>query len=59
MKTCDGCKICTDKNMAQIPYIEHQSRMYKAYRREKLLKGLLIGTNALWTIGALLLFVVR
>ena len=58
MKTCDGCKICTDENMAQIPYIEHERRMYKAYKREKRLKMLLIGTNAAWVVGALL-FLVR
>ena len=59
MKTCNGCKACTDKDMAQIPYIEHQRRMYKAYRREKVLSVLLIGSNALWFLVAILWLVVR
>ena len=36
------------KTMAQIPYIEHQRRMFKAYKREQKLKAALIITNALW-----------
>lgn len=46
-------------DMAQIPYIEHQRRMYKAYKREKALKGLLIGSNTLWLLCAILWLVVR
>jgi hypothetical protein len=34
--------------LAQIPYIEHELRMFKAHRREAILKGLLIGSNLLW-----------
>ena len=37
-------------NMAQIPYIEHQRRMFKAYKRERKLKTALIITNALWLL---------
>jgi hypothetical protein len=46
-------------DMAQIPYIEHQRRMYKAYRREKSLKVLLIGSNALWLAWAIVWLVTR
>ncbi len=42
-------------NMAQIPYIEHEYRMYKAYQREKRLKYILIGTNIVWAVVALIL----
>lgn len=33
-----------------ISYAEHCKRMFKAYRREKILKALLIGSNALWLV---------
>lgn len=59
MKKCDNCKICTDKNLAQIPYIEHQKRMHYAYKREKSLKVFLIGTNALWLVAAILSYIAR
>lgn len=36
--------------LAQIPYIEHQRRMFKAYKRERRLKAALIITNALWVV---------
>lgn len=36
------------KDMVQIPYIEHERRMYKAYRRENTLKVLLACSNILW-----------
>lgn len=39
-----------DKHMAQIPYIAHKARMYKAYKREKRLKIMLVATNVLWGI---------
>lgn len=42
----------TDLDMAQIPYIVHKYRMYKAYKRESKLKIALIATNALWIVGA-------
>lgn len=38
--------------MAQIPYIVHKCRMYKAYKREARFKIALIATNALWVVGA-------
>ena len=44
-----------DSNMAHIPFIEHKKRMYKAYCRERNLKLLLIISNVLWLIIALLL----
>lgn len=37
-------------DLYQIPYVEHCKRIYEAYRREKLLKVLLVGSNALWLI---------
>lgn len=41
---------CKNLNMAQIPYIEHQRRMFKMYEAKKRLKILLIATNAIWTV---------
>lgn len=41
--------------MAQVPYIEHEYRLYKAYQREKRLKYILIGTNIIWAVIALIL----
>lgn len=51
-KKCNKCKLNTD--MAQIPYIEHKNRMYKAYRREMILKVLLVVSNLLWIANAFL-----
>ena len=42
-------------DMAQIPYIEHEYRMYKAYEREKRLKLILLGTNVLWVLAVILI----
>ena len=57
-KKCNKCQLCDSKEMAQIPYIEHEKRMFKAYQREKCLKAWLFGTNLLWLlITAILLFV--
>jgi predicted GIY-YIG superfamily endonuclease len=46
-----------DKDMAQIPYVAHLARMYKAHKREerlkireKRLKIMLVVTNVLWGI---------
>lgn len=55
-KKCNRCQLCNDKEMAQIPYIEHEKRMFKAYQRENKLKYLLFGANALWGLILLLLF---
>lgn len=44
-------------DMAQIPYIEHERRMYKAYKREKFLKLLLVGSNLLWLSWSIVWFV--
>ena len=37
-------------DMAQISYIEHKKRMFKAYQREMRLKIALIASNVLWII---------
>lgn len=62
---CDRCNMCLDKDMAQIPYIEHEHRMFKAYQREsrlkereEKLKGWLIATNVVWFIVAILCLIV-
>ena len=52
---CNECKV----NMAQIPYIEHKKRIYKAYKREQKLKILLVCTNAMWVLGAVLTLITR
>lgn len=46
-------------NMYTISYIAHCKRMYKAQIREKRLKGILILSNILWLILAVLIAVVR
>jgi hypothetical protein len=46
------------KDMATIPYIAHEARMFKAYQREKSLKALLIASNCLW-IGVMLFMLLR
>lgn len=38
-------------DMYQIPYVEHEYRMFKAYKREVLLKVVLIGSNLLWLLA--------
>lgn len=48
-----------EKEMAQIPYIEHEHRMFKAYQRENRLKIALIATNALWCVSASVLLIMR
>ena len=45
--------------MHMIPYIEHCNRLYHAYRREKILKILLISTNAVWLIASAVHLVAR
>jgi hypothetical protein len=47
------------KKIATIPYIVHELRMYKAHQREKRWIVLLIITNCLWIVGAILSLVVR
>ena len=55
-----ACNNCNKNNdMAQIPYIEHERRMFKAYQREKRLKILLFGTNISWLFIAALMLCVR
>ncbi len=46
-------------DMHQIPYIEHCNRMYHAYCREKILKILLISTNAVWLIASAVYLIAR
>ncbi len=58
-KKCNKCELCDDKEMAQIPYIEHELRMYKAYRREQNLKIALVFSNCAWIIGVLILLFAR
>ena len=48
MNKCNEC--LGNVEMAQIPYIEHEYRMYKACKREKILKSILIVTNILWAL---------
>jgi hypothetical protein len=46
-----------EKGLATIPYIAHEYRLFKAYKREKRLEGLLIISNLLWLIIVILLLV--
>ena len=50
---------CKKDNMSCIPFIVHEEQMFKAYEREKRLKTIIVLTNSLWLIGAILAFVVR
>ena len=52
-KTCNKCNLCCEEDMAQIPYIEHKRRMFKVCQRENVLRGWLIGTNAMWLTGVI------
>ena len=62
---CENCK----SDMAQIPYIEHELRMAKAYDREKKLrdknanlKRLFVASNLLWgcvVVTAVIFFFAR
>lgn len=46
-----------NEKIYEIPYIEHEYRMFKAYKREKRLKLLLVASNLIWTsIVAVVLF---
>ncbi len=49
----------TKKELAQIPYIEHELRMHKAYKRESILKGLLIASNLIWSAIAAVMLLAR
>ena len=46
-------------DMAQISYISHCKQMYKQYQKRKKLKYWLIGTNILWTVGAVITLTLR
>lgn len=46
-------------NMACIPYIAHLKQMHDAYKREKRLKRILVLSNVLWTVGAVIFFLMR
>ena len=46
------------EDMAQIPYIEHECRMYKAYCRERRWFWTWIATVGLW-IGSVVWLIVR
>ena len=41
---CDKCK----SDMAQIPYIEHKKRLFKFYQKVRVMRTMLIATNAIW-----------
>ena len=56
---CNKCNFCVKEDMAQIPYIEHKRRMFKAYQREIKLRRWLIGTNAMWIVGLVVWLVTR
>lgn len=58
-KKCNKCQLCDNKEMAQIPYIEHELRMYKSYRREQNLKIALVCSNCVWVIGVLIFLLAR
>ena len=45
--------------LAQIPYIEHELRMHKAYKRESILKGLLVASNLIWATTVVVVLIVR
>lgn len=54
------CRECVNnKDMAQIPFVAHEYRMELAYKREKRLKVMLIGTNSLWLVGAFIFLIMR
>lgn len=38
-------------DLAQIPYVAHEYRMFKAYQRELRLKIALVSTNLAWLIA--------
>lgn len=57
---CTNCSNCAkDNDIAQIPLIAHEHRIYLADKRETRLKLLLISTNALWLLGLVTYFLVR
>lgn len=39
-----------EKELAQIPYVVHEYRMWEAYKRERRLKISLIVSNVLWAV---------
>jgi hypothetical protein len=46
-----------NEKIYEVPYIEHEYRMYKAYKREKKLKIMLGVSNLIWaSIVAVILF---
>lgn len=55
--TCNKC--LKDNDLAKIPYIEHEKRMFKAYQREVKLKYFLLGSNILWGLIVVLLLFAR
>ena len=52
---CTKCTKCN--NIAQIPYIEHKKRMFKAYQREMRLTILLMISNLLWLVALVFVLV--
>lgn len=52
-------KTNSTKDLAQVPYIEHELRMYKAYKRESILKGMLVASNLIWAATVVAVLIVR
>ena len=54
------CSECERQNaeLAQIPYIEHELRMFRAYRKRRKLMRWLIGTNLAW-VGIVIALLLR
>lgn len=42
--------MCEKPDMAQIPYIEHKKRLFKAYQRERRLLKIAIFSNLFWLL---------
>lgn len=47
---CNNCNLCFKEDMAHIPFIEHERRMFKAYERIKAWKIRFIVSNIVWVI---------
>jgi hypothetical protein len=47
-----------NEKIYEVPYIEHEYRMYKAYKREKRLKIMLTISNLIW-LGIAVFLAVR
>lgn len=54
------CSKCERQNaeLAQVPYIEHELRMFRAYRKRRKLMRWLVGTNLAW-VGIVIALLLR